>query len=424
MSLKRILLVGCEYFPLSTPGSFRLYAFAKHLPEFGYEPQILAIRWDETNVASGHWSADCVDPQSPADPCPVTRFSYRYPGGGKTRIALRYFTTRGLLPISWPLALTQKFADHMETLHAQHRFHAVLATAPGYPSLKAAYRLHVKRGLPWVMDFRDIKGQWPRLPPWRKPWRWLLPAYERWAVYCQGRLARQANAVVTVSKPLAEALERQKIPRVPVIYNGFAPEEFPACRPPASHIFRMIYTGTLIPERQDPKPVLEALDLLCQEEKMEGRCFSLDFYGTGMEKIRSLIAGRRCAALVRVHARVGKRQIHEVMAGAGILLHLSTERAKGIITSKLTEYLGARRPILTVPGDGDVVDELLERTQAGVSLRNPAEIAGWILRQYEHWKTHGEYLVPGLVAEEVEKYTWRRQVKKLAELLDDAVNHE
>jgi hypothetical protein len=418
VSTKRILLVGCDYFPLSTPGAFRLYAFARHLPEFGYAPHILAMQWDETNAGRGYWSADCLDSQPPADLCPVTRFYYRYPGGGRVRVALRYFTARGLLPISWPLALTQGFADHMAKLHAQHRFHAVLATVPGYPPMKAAYRLHVKTGVPWVIDFRDIKGQWPRLPAWRKPWRWLFPAYDRWAVHCQGRLVRRANAVVAVSEPLANALERKQTRHVPVVHNGFAPEEFPAQRPHAGRTFHMVYAGTLVPERQDPRPVLDALDILCREGRMQARDFWLDFYGTGAQEIENLLAGRCCAALVRRHARLGKRRIHEAMAEAGILLHFSCEGTRGIITSKLTEYLGARRPILTVPGDGDVVDELLRRTQAGVSLRNPARIAGWVLQQYEHWKTHGEYLVPNLVEEEVAKYTWRRQVRKLAELLD------
>ncbi len=419
MSMKRILLVGCDYFPLSTPGSFRLYAFARHLGEFGYEPHILTLDWDQTNVTSGYWSADCLDPEAPADPCPVTRFYYRFPGGGRLRAALRQYTVRGMFPLSWPLCLTRLFADHMERLHTQHRFHIILTTVPYYPSMVAAHRLHRRSGLPWIMDFRDIKGEWPILRSWTRPWRWFHPVYERWAVSCQARIARSANAVVTVSEPLAKALENQTHAKVDVIPNGFAPEEFPTAGSRADGVFRMVYAGTIIPERRSPAPVLEALDLLCRSGKIAQECFSLDFYGASAERIKNLTMGRACAPLVHVHARVPKHAIHRIMTDAGILLHLSTPGAKGIITSKLTEYLGARRPILTVPGDGDVVDELLRRTRAGGSLRNSAEIAGWILQQYEHWKTHGEHLVPNLVEEEVAKYTWHRQVRRLAELLDD-----
>lgn len=254
--------------------------------------------------------------------------------------------------------------------------------------------------------------------PWTKPWRWSYPVFERWAVSCQSRLARRANAVVTVSEPLAKMLEGRKVAKVNVIPHGFTPEEFPASGMQAGPVFRMVYAGTLVSERQDPGPVLEALDLLCQSGKITAERFSLDFYGTSAERIGSLTTGRRCAPLVHVRARVGKRAIHEIMADAGILLHLSTPGAKGILTSKLTEYLGARRSILTVPGDGDVVDEFLARTRAGVSLKNPAEIAAWVLGQYEHWRTHREYLVPDTVEKEVEKYTWRWQVRKLAGLLD------
>jgi glycosyltransferase involved in cell wall biosynthesis len=418
VSLKRILLVGCDYFPLSTPGSFRLYAFARHLGEFGYEPHILALDWDRTNVAGGYWSADCLDPESPADPCPVTRFYYRFPGGGRLRRSLRQYTVRGLFPISWHLSLTRRFVDHMERLHARQAFHVVLATVPHYMPMAAAYCLHRKNGLPWVIDFRDIKGQWPMLKPWRKPWRWSHPAYEGWAVFCQSRLARRASAGVTVSQPLAKTLEGQGVAKVHVVYNGFAPEEFPAFEPRAGRVFRMVYAGTLVPERRSPAPVLEALDLLCRSGKIAEDRFSLDFYGTGAEQIERLTRGHPCAPLVHGRARLGKRAIHEIMADAGILLHLSTEGAKGILTSKLTEYLGTRRPILTVPGDGDVVDEFLMRTHAGVSLKNPAAIAAWVLGQYEHWKTHGEYLIPDIVDEEVEKYTWRRQVERLARLLE------
>ncbi len=418
MNAKRILLAGVDYYPLSTPGSFRLHAFARHLGEFGYEPHILALDWGPTNVDGVYWSADCLDPEPPADPCPVTRFYYRFPGGGRLRRALRQYTVRGLFPISWPLPLTRLFADHMERLHAQHPWDMILATVPYGAPMAAAHYLHKRTGLPWGIDFRDVRGQWPMPKPWTKPWRWLYPAYERWAVSCQSRLARRANAVVTVSEPLAKMLARQKVTKVSVVHNGFAPEEFSAVGVRASKVFRMIYAGTLVPEWQDPAPVLEALDLLCRSGKIAAERFSLDFYGTSAERIRNLTTGRRCAPFVHARARLSKRAIHEVMAEAGILLHLSTPGVKGILTSKLTEYLGARRPILTVAGDGDVVDRFLVRTRAGVSLRNPSEIAGWIFKHYEHWKSHGEYIVPDLMEQEVEKYTWRRQVEKLAGLLD------
>jgi glycosyltransferase involved in cell wall biosynthesis len=419
--MKKVLLVGHEYFPLSTPGAFRLRAFAQYLPAFGYEPHILAIGWDETNVDSDSWRGNCLDPEAPADLCPVTRFYYRFPSRWRIPTILRNYTTCRLWPMSWPWPLTRLFRDHMERLHRQHAFDVVLTTIPSTQPMKAASVLHTRYALPWIIDFRDIEGQLPLHRSRLKPWHYLLPVYERWAIACQAKLARQASAVVTVSQALAEMLAAQGGPHAHVVNNGFDPAEFPSSARLATDRFQIVYAGTVLPRHRSPELLLDALDILCRSAEISNRDFSLDFYGTMAEHVRPLAQGRPCDPLVHVHPRLGKRDSHRIMANAGILLHLSTPGTRGIMTSKLTVYLGARRPVLSVPGDGDVVDQVLAATGAGLSLNHPAQIAHWILAHYRYWKEHGVYMVPALVEKEVARYTWHEQVKRLVQVLDDAL---
>ena len=67
------------------------------------------------------------------------------------------------------------------------------------------------------------------------------------------------------------------------------------------------------------------------------------------------------------------------------LLHLAHGGQKGIMTGKIFEYLGARRPILFILGDNDCEDALLKEIQAGVICRNTEEAAAQLLRWYRQW---------------------------------------
>jgi hypothetical protein len=107
-----------------------------------------------------------------------------------------------------------------------------------------------------------------------------------------------------------------------------------------------------------------------------------------------------------------------------LVFNCSADRARhGTMSypTKIFEGLGARRPILAVPSDGDWVDELLARTDAGTIARDAEEVAGVLWDWYSCWAREGVVPYRGR-SEEIEAFSLQRQAARLSALLCSAVD--
>jgi hypothetical protein len=101
------------------------------------------------------------------------------------------------------------------------------------------------------------------------------------------------------------------------------------------------------------------------------------------------------------------------------LLLLAHRHDKGLMTSKVFEYLGAGRPILSIPSDGDVIDALLSETGAGASASTAEEVGRILLEYYREWRDGGRVGCRG-DSRAIARYTRRSQAARLAEVLAHA----
>ena len=91
---------------------------------------------------------------------------------------------------------------------------------------------------------------------------------------------------------------------------------------------------------------------------------------------------------------------------------------QGFYPAKTFEYFGVGKPIMCVPGDGGLLDELITRTSTGVILPTPPAIAEFLMAALDDWQ-HGRRPVYEPDAAEVERYTRRNLARRLAAVLDE-----
>jgi glycosyltransferase involved in cell wall biosynthesis len=259
--------------------------------------------------------------------------------------------------------------------------------------------------LPWVADFRDLPDQ--TYDTWRT----------RLAVRAEVRTCSDADALTATTDTLARRLASRHTAPVFTITNGFDPDDYPEVQVAPSATFNIRYFGKLY-EYRDPRVLLEALDLLAERGALDLRKVRVEFYGTHRKDLAPRVAGHRCAKVVQCKKRVARAEMVRLQQQAAVLLLLKSSAAGGSIPAKLFEYLGARRPILNVPGDGDLVDGILEETGAGCSNAEPSEAAEWILRRYNNWMSRGTVPYHGKT-EKVFRYSRSEQARVLAAILDE-----
>lgn len=422
--MKNVLMLTYMFYPCNHIASLRAAKTAKYLPEYGWNPIIVCPKWTKEN--SEYFDAEMVPEFDRSNVAKAIDYENNLGHSIFRKLLAKCMSNPD--PRILVVRILRKFALLLEKHPPEfyygaiaflrkylrtNRIDSVWATEPVCYTL--ADWIHKNFGIPWVADFRDIYDQKG------------LPEHERGQSYLkkiEPRMISSASAVVTVSEHLRRVLQARHKKPVYLITNGFDPSDYSGEVQLNQKFLNIVYTGKIIFPLSDPSPLFQALKTLISTQKIESSKLCVSFYGTESENILDQLI-RNIPALrnvVRIFPRVSFRESIKTQKQACILLHLAHGGQKGIMTGKIFEYLGARRPILCIPGDNDCVDALLKETQAGVICRNAEETAAQLLRWYQEWQQTGtvSYYARD---EQIMKYSREKQAGQLAELLDNICPH-
>ena len=396
---KRVLMITHAYYPANYPGSHRPAKFAKFLPKFGWTPVVLTDDWTPEN-SEGYY-----DPVLAARPDggEVVRVPYHVPRRRTPARILGHVATL-LWPYRAPLGLTRDMLRTAEDLVSHQTFDAIWSTYSLGLDHSVADHLTRRHGIPWVADFRDLPDQ--AFVNW---WR-------RRTVQAEVRVCASARALTATCQPQVDKLRSRHAAPAYVIPNGFDPDDYPRAAATRSDKFTINYFGMLYSYR-DPRPLFAALDLLEARGEVAPADVQVRFYGTDAALVRSLLEGFRCSRLVECREAVPTEEMYRLQQQSTVLFLLKSPEAGGSVPTKLFEYMAAARPILNVPGDGDVVDAILAETQAGLSAAEPEAIARVLKGWYDEWKRTGWVASTG-APDRIARYSREVQAGQLAEILD------
>jgi hypothetical protein len=396
---KRVLMITEWYYPATAAAAHRPAKFAKYLPRFGWTPTVLCVDWNASN------SEGTYDPALAAagDSCETIRVSRRAPKPGSLwafarRVANRYWYYRT------PHLLYRRMLAAGIRRCREQPFDVIWSSQPGHWVHEVAKAISRETGIPWVADFRDL------------PDEFIVDRQNRQAMKRLIKTCKPATALVTVSQPLADRLAALCRAPVHLITNGFDPDDALPRAAGKLEKFTIGYFGTLYARYQDPRPVLKAVDQLVRTGRVDLRDVRVCFYGSHQKAVE------RCGVeewrrFIEVPGRLPLDEMRACQIRTAVLLQLTLCGWRGIMTSKIFGYLLAGRPILSVPGDGDVVDALIARTRAGKTAGTPEAIAEILDEWYREWKATGTVRYDG-DPQAISEYSYEPLTGRLAGLLD------
>jgi Glycosyltransferase Family 4/Glycosyl transferases group 1 len=428
--MKRVLLLAYMFPPIVDGGGFRPFAFARYLPEFGYQPIVLT-RPDTANLPVDRSQLDKL-PSS----VHIDRLAYGFEEGWLRHVRRRLSWLRpaeaalgkpaGWIAdgVAWRVARRDERrpweVSWMEPAIArglrlieQFKPDVILATAPPFESLKAGYELHTRTGIPLVADFRD---------PWTYGVLWK-PATARRARIEQAwerRVIDTARHVLVVT-PSMRRMMIEKYPEIEgkldLLMNGFEDLAETDAAPPKDRLV-VSMVGTFMERRLSALPfeALRRLRALHPEVAADVRVQLIgpDHSTTSPER---RIAAEGLSDMVTYLGAVGHDRCRELMRASHVLLHLEPT-AWYAVSSKVFEYLAAERPILgMVPAGSD--DELfLKQSGAGenLGLDDPDKVVDAIHRLWSDWR--GGRLGFRVDRTWLKQFHRREQTRRLAGVLD------
>ena len=393
------LLVSYLFPPSNLSGAQRTAAFRNSLEDLGIRTTVL------TSTVSGEATDDetrSVVRAKDARAAPSLKGVVGTDRG-------RRWWSRLIVPdatvISWSPA-----AAKAATSILRHDRPDVVFTSSPPESVHLLGLLLSRRGVPWVADLRD---GWTFEPPTLRPYLTGVDgALERHVI-------NRADAVTAATAPLADYLRARGHNRHVVhLTNGFDPalvaeasDEHGTLDPER---FSLVYTGTGGLDGKDPRPFLGALQIVLAEQPALSSRLEVVFAGNFTEPEVAAMNAAPLRGVVRTLGHVPHlRSLGLQQAADGLLLITSVQKSH-VATSKIYEYLAARKPILGL-ADRNAAAALL--ADAGPHVLAAPEDHGQILaalRAYlDRWMVRREPFESNF---DLGPYTFPQIARRLADL--------
>jgi len=421
--MKKVMIIA-DLFQASP----RVPGLAKYLPEFGWQPILLATPLGEDPdskfgppndfkkknrviESSGYVSRQDVALNTKERLNLSSKKSYQY-----LRPIFRFLYKRYSEIINYPDSEKgwKPFAlEAGEDLLNKESVDAVISSySPGTAHL-IAHEIKNKYKLPWIADFRDL---WTQNHNYRHSI--IRKMFER---RLELKTLSTADVLVTTSQPWAEKLRTFHKKNTYPIPNGYDPEIISSKKTNLTSNFTITYTGQIYKEKQNPTKLLTALRNLLDKNTLDPKIVEVRFYGPFNQMLHEKTEEYGLSDIVNQYGIVSRQFSFEKQRESQLLLLLNWDDPyeKGVYTGKIFEYLAGKRPILVTGGfAGDVVEELLKETNSGLCCVTGEKIEEALSGLYREFKLRGEVTYKGNI-EKVYKYSYREMARKFADILDN-----
>jgi hypothetical protein len=327
-----VLIISMHFPPSAASGSFRILGFCRHLPNFGWQPSV---------VACPAVPREPIDEQLQSLIPSQRQFHYvPYPSGPLSRLSASF------LYRARPIAVDRHLPWNVAALQTCRRVieenfpDAILTSGPPHSTHLLGLKLKTEFNLPLIADFRD---PWVTRNSSRKSS--LIAQSLEQAVF------KNADKIIANAPNALEALQAAhpgQNHKMSAITNGFDLEEIAPTPEPGPAPFEILHTGELYAGR-NPAPFLAALRAV--EQSAPHLHWRATFLGRAIESDIDILQEARalhCVSPVTVEDQIPYLAAKERMRRAHILLLLDSPNRHIGVPAKLYEYIGANRPLLVL----------------------------------------------------------------------------
>lgn len=399
--MKRVLIITYYFPPSGGAGVQRVLKFVKYLPEFGWEPTVLTVNenaeFPTRDVSLYNEIPEHIQiMRTPLfEPYKVyLKFTGKTASQGMDIATLHqgrksfkeamaeWIRSTFFIPDARCLWKRTAVPFGKRLLKEKH-FDVIFSSAPPYTTHLIGKRLAKYSGKPWVADFRDSWVGWLSAAQ-----RWWMP--RKIELTMENAVLRDASRITHVSKGVkTDLLSRHlNIPadKWTLLTNGFDQADFDGIhKKPPENPFVITYTGSLYGHR-NPHTFLAGLRMLVDEHAEYNKRIKVMFVGRVDPEF--LTAFQQFGDMIQHIPYVSHHESIRYLLGSHALLLIidDSPAMKSIITGKLYEYIGARRPVLAIAPEGEAAE--LIRT-AGIGEVVAPMDAGSVCRILKAWITAG-----------------------------------
>jgi glycosyltransferase involved in cell wall biosynthesis len=236
----------------------------------------------------------------------------------------------------------------------KEKIDTVITTSPPHSTQLIGLKLKKELNVKWIADLRD---------PWTDIYYYKSMLHTKWAklkdLRYEKKVLEYSDQIVVVSnsiqKLMAAKSEKIKPSKINIIPNGYDSDDFKIADAENDDSFTISYTGTITKEYPTESLFKALIDT------------NSKIYFTGQADELTKVNFNDTANFSN---HVSHKDIIKVLLKSDLLILIIPEikNNEGILTGKLFEYLGAKKPILCIgPTNGDAA-KIIDDCKAGKSF--------------------------------------------------------
>lgn len=354
----KILFTSYAVPPVSSPGSMRIFNFAKYLSEQkGYTVEILHCpnayssmqdhdrKWDFGKIKLIP-VADIFDKNKLVSNDELFNTS-KHSVSKKIKIKVLKNMNNLVFPdktITWAINVFRKKV-------LKNKYDYIISSYPDITNLIIGHYYSKLFKTPLIVDMRDL---------WAQDLEYSQKNYlrKRLESKIEFDILSKSHMILTVSEFNALQLSKVYGKKVEVIYNGFENDKFKECRlvndvvyqenQTENSKFKMAYAGSFYNGERNVDKLFKAINSLKDKEIINKNNFCFDIYGRKEDYITQIVDKYQLSELVSVKGLVNQDALFKKLDGYNLLLVVTrnAEISKGELTTKVFEYIALGNPIL------------------------------------------------------------------------------
>lgn len=283
--------------------------------------------------------------------------------------------------------------------------------------LKTALTIATKQNIPLHIDLRDIAEQCDRNEYNKSKLALNIfgKIYRKINISRRNKILKHANCITTVSPWHVDFIKIINS-NTHLIYNGYDAKLFYP-QIVKSDYFDIIYTGKWYGKTmQDPTLLFQALSELNNPQ------IRLIWYTDASvhPQIVKMANQYKLTTPLILNHYINNSEIPNKLNESSIILVLSNNNNRGIMTTKFFEALGVEKPILCVRSDDGYLAQTIKETKSGLAATNVNEIKNFILYHYNQWKKLGYTHVE---IKNKNQFSRQNQAIQFEEIFKKTINH-
>lgn len=428
--MEKVLIITYFYPPCNLTASARPAAWSEYLHCFGYYPIVITRNWDIPINNSNDMSKVTGKEEQMQVTETGTVYYLPYRPSLKDRLYARYGENK-FTSLRKALSFTELFMQNfflkaipfhnfydkaVALIEGDNSIRKVILTVNPWVVFFIGYRLKKKfPHIKWIADYRD---DWNTTELIRN--RTLLQKIIfRLESHSEKKWVSTASFVTSISRHYVNKISSFTGVKGDVLRNGFADDFLKKIKSAERNDeFIITYNGTLY-ETQPLEIFLDGykrlINAYASRIKIMLRLPGLAFHPGSKERLQRAMKGFE--HYMQITVRVPQQEVMDIQNGSHALLMIAHERARGVPSSKLYEYICFRKPVILCPPDDDIIQETLEDVGVAIICRSPDEVFEKLSGMIEQLLQNGKLNWP-VNEDRLMEYARSKQVAKLAEILN------